>query len=459
MLCKLYMTATVLCLSYVIMHSSDDIMLTKGNKSFSEDMQVETVTIKKSGVIVKVTGIDRAYGEAFASILSEARNNYEEVFGLPMPDTVILEVKKEVRGLGRPELYTDGKSTIFLVIESEQHLATPFNKGPYNIYGMCHELGHIAMYHKMGNTIGLHEAVAEGWAHYAGSVIEDTVARLLGDNIWPEPYDVIGTECIARLKKQVEGKNLTELNPTFAGAKMFYELEKKHGRKTVGLALANALSQSPSGEELMPLFLRSLRIITGDSTVGDWIPEDFVNPSVEWRVKERLVDDSFFDDMTVLTDSTGIMLYYDDGTYEGRRSIAGMGHAILFQKPKGSWFLDKIYVFGSRYGEQEPPVEDFSVYICDKNFHVVHELRYAYSLFDYAQEKWHTLRVDSLGLPQRFYICLFFNPTSTKGVYVYFDENVSHPHSYIGLPDTDITDVEEKYDWMIRAHFCKLPEE
>jgi hypothetical protein len=223
----------------------------------------------------------------------------------------------------------------------------------------------------------------------------------------------------------------------------------------LGAALSRALSQRPSGKELMPLVVRSLRELTADTTAGDWIPKEVLVPEIKWNVKERQIGDNFFSDIKILTDQTGILLYYDDGTTEGKLSIAGSGHAVLFRRPEENWFIDRVDVFGSRYGASEPPEEDFTIYVCDEDFNPLHEFNRPYGLFQRGENQWFKIPIDPVSVPRRFYICLSFSPTSTKGVYVAFDQSVTRSHSRTGLPYTHVNDVKKRYDWMIRVHLCK----
>jgi RNA polymerase sigma-70 factor (ECF subfamily) len=223
----------------------------------------------------------------------------------------------------------------------------------------------------------------------------------------------------------------------------------------VGAVLSRALSQRPSGKELMPLVVRSLRELTADSTAGDWIPKEVLVSEIKWNVNERQVDDNFFSDIKMLTDRTGILLYYDDGTAEGKQSIAGSGHAVLFRRPEERLLIDRVDVFGSRYGTLKPPDEDFTVYICDEDFNPLHEFNRPYGLFTRGKNQWFQIQIDPVSVPRRFYICLSFNPISTKGVYVAYDHSVARSHSRTGLPYTHVNDVRKKYDWMIRVHMCK----
>jgi Tol biopolymer transport system component len=421
-----------------------------------EPSPADTVFIKKPGVAVEITWIDKVYGEAFAAILSEARREYEETFGLSLPETITLQAKREPQG--STNLYTDGESYLFLTIKSKDDLAPPPQSGVFNIYGMCHELGHIVMYRKMRNLVGLPDGVGEGWADYSGSVVVDAVAQRLGQGIWPEHYDVAAIEGSARLRNRTDGKNWGDLEPIDCAAKAFYEIEKKYGRKNVGSAMNTALSNQPSGKELMPLFVKSIQELTGDPNAGNWIPQKMLVSETKWEVKERKVGDNYFTDTKILSDENGILLYYDDGTSEGHLSTSGSGHAVLFQKPEGNWLLDRVDVFGSRYGDAKPPNKKFTIYICDEEFNPVYEFSKYYGLFRRGENQWFKLHIDPVSVPKRFYICLSFDPIYTRGVYVAYDESVEHSHSRSALPYTHVFDVEGKYDWMIRAHLRKMPE-
>jgi hypothetical protein len=409
----------------------------------------DVLTFNKPGVTVKTTRIDKAYGEAFANILVEARKEYERSFGLSLPAMLVLEAERDPQGSAR--LWTDGDSRIFLTISEHRQLAPSPKSGIFHIYGMCHELGHIVMYQDMRNLVGLPDDVGEGWAHYAGSVVLDEVAARLGEDIWPEAFDVAGIEGSARLKRQVEGKDWTNLNPTTRAAKVFYELEKKHGRELLGQALNKALAKKPSGKELMPLLVESVRELTGDPQAGDWIPQSVMEPSIRWEVGERKVEDNFFDELKSITTNRGTLLYYDDDTADGKQSMAGSGHAVLFRAPEGKRKLLGIEVFGSRYGGFMPPLENFTVFICDEDFTPLHEFNRPYGLFKRGAARWVQVPLDPVTLPERFYVCISFNPTASKGVFVHYDDSVTRSHSRTALPFSHMMDVKEKYDWMMRV--------
>ena len=57
-----------------------------------------------------------------------------------------------------------------------------------------------------------------------------------------------------------------------------------------------------------------------------------------------------------------VELSYDDGSSEGKKSIAGSGHALIFEAPAEGCVLKAVRIYGSRYGYPRPPKEDFHIW-------------------------------------------------------------------------------------------------
>jgi hypothetical protein len=145
-------------------------------------------------------------------------------------------------------------------------------------------------------------------------------------------------------------------------------------------------------------------------------------------------------------------LALDDGKQAGKRSIAGGGHAVRFEAPGEGWSLTAVRLYGSRYGYPQPPAEDFKVYLCDDKFQKVAEFPFPYSTFERGEPKWATLDVKPTKVPAKFIVCVGFDPTATKGVYVGHDAEGSGS-SLVGLPGGE-SQPFTKGDWMIRARIA-----
>ncbi|MHC4213405.1 MAG: LamG domain-containing protein [Planctomycetota bacterium] len=148
---------------------------------------------------------------------------------------------------------------------------------------------------------------------------------------------------------------------------------------------------------------------------------------------------------------------YVDDTAEGKRSLGGSGHAVIFECPEAPRYIEAVQICASRYGTSTPPNEDFHLYVLNEKQQVLADLNYAYAMIERGTLQWYTLSTPSIEVPKRFYIALSFNPHRTKGIYLGLDKNVEQSHSLIGLPDSGFVEVKEPYDWMIRVFLTEQP--
>ena len=169
---------------------------------------------------VTFQGIDAPPAEAIARTIVAAREVYLTRFKFDMPDRVTCRV---TCGPEQPtRLYTDGRDTMFLSIPSPAKLAPPRRSGVFNLYGICHELGHVAMYRLLEDRDWMSSAAAEGWAHFAGSVVVDEVFKAESEKLWHEPYDY-RADGTARLRRQLEAPKPSAIGQ---GAGQWQALEK-----------------------------------------------------------------------------------------------------------------------------------------------------------------------------------------------------------------------------------------
>lgn len=151
-----------------------------------------------------------------------------------------------------------------------------------------------------------------------------------------------------------------------------------------------------------------------------------------------------------------VLMTYTDSTAEGKWSLSASGHAIRFERG-AQHFLEAVQIAASRYGNPEPPAEDFHLYVLNDTFQIVADVPFPYAMIERGDLRWYTLRTPSIEVPESFYIALAFNPHKTKGVYLAYDANIESPHSYRGLPDSGYEPEDETHDWMIRAYLSAEP--
>ena len=362
-----------------------------------------------------------------------------EQFGFDMPETI--HVSATVSAGTGTRLFNDGADRINLTVPSEAKLRRPAVTGTFHLYGFCHEVGHLAMYRVIQKRPWLSSAGAEGWAHYAGSRILDAVYAREGEKLWPDAYNYLD-DGMARLRKQLAAPNPT---PTSQAAGLWLSLAEILGDKGLaplfsawakvqvdeskpGIELGKALMAQGDSAKLEPWWQKAQPVLLVASAKSGFAAQGKDAGQIKGPRKE---------------------LAKDDGVSAGKLSSAGSGHAVRFDAPGKECYLTAVRIFGSRYGQPQPPRENASIWLCDAEFKKIAEFPCPYYLFQRGDPKWVTIPVKPTQVPAEFIICVGFNPTGTKGVFVHHDAAGSGS-SYLGLPGSKGRPFG-KGDWLIRA--------
>jgi hypothetical protein len=188
-----------------------------------------------------------------------------------------------------------------------------------------------------------------------------------------------------------------------------------------------------------------LALLRAEQPIGD----ELLSTSAETSTAEASAQDDTIQDERA--GSLPIKLGYVDETAEGKRSLGGSGHAVLFQRSDNTPRLMAVEIFASRYGYPQPPEEDFHLYVLDEKWQLLQAYPFPYAMITRGKERWYTLKLPGLEVPKRFYVALSFNPHRTKGIYLGLDQSVKQTHSYVGRPTSGYRPVTENHDWMVRA--------
>jgi hypothetical protein len=150
-------------------------------------------------------------------------------------------------------------------------------------------------------------------------------------------------------------------------------------------------------------------------------------------------------------------LSYNDGSAEGKKSLAGSGELMAFTLPDESAKVAAIRIHGSRYGAQPPPKERFTIYFLNQDLSKTVATKTApYAAFKRGSEKWVAIKFpEPLAVPKEFWVALDFHAERTKGVYVSIDSSTDGTHSRVGLPGMESKELNVDGDWMIEAVLTK----
>jgi len=403
-----------------------------------------THTCRDDDVVLEYSGISETYAKAIAQTVSLARAVAEEKFDLDMPEeitvTATCDPKLKVR------LFNDGQDRIILSLSSQQKLLKPTTSGVFHIYGLCHEVGHLGQYRPIRDHSWMTFAAAEGWAHYMGSRLVDEVHARAGDNLWPDAHNYLayGTQ---RLVQQWRSQNPP---PIAVGARAWHELCRIVGDKGMP-PIFEAWGQAEiDPADPGPAVRQALLAANDDKRLDAWW-----NKAAPLFLLKRAKSD-FIARKVPRRQLTGRpeTLSYDDGSAAGKKSSAGGGHAVRFEAPADGCYLTSVRIHGSRYGEKQAPDEDFHVWLCDADFNMIASFEFPYDRFDRGEPEWVRLQIEPISVPRTFIVCVGFNPTATRGVFLSRDKEGSG-HSLTGLPGQP-GQAYGQGDWLIRVQVDKL---
>jgi hypothetical protein len=409
-------------------------------------------------VTVNYTNLDTAPATSIAKTLSAARAAYIDAFGFDMPQTITATV---TIGPNEPtRLYTDGNDRAFLSLPDAAKLAKPQSSGVFNLYGMCHELGHMAMYRTLKDRDWLSTAGAEGFAHYTGSVVVDLVYEQEGEKLWHDPYDY-RADGTARLKRQFESANRSDID---RGAQQWWKLEQIIGKKSFpalfGAWQAAKIDPAKADAALIAETIK-LHADKKDALTAWWklaAPILIEKTGASSFAKQTIAPNKLTGKPTILRN--------DDDAPDGKKSIAGSGHLRRFTTPDApkagdnaaadktaptDYYVTALQIHAARYGPGQAPPTQFDVALCDEQNRVIATFKFPYAAVPRAANaQWVRLTLPTpTRLPKDFLVAVSFKPTASSGIFMSLDNSTSG-QSQTGLAGKHAAPLKDA-DWMIRA--------
>ena len=141
--------------------------------------------LRLPAVQVTYSGISATWAHRMGRVLTEARSHASREFGFNMPDVLRLTV---TTGTNRYELFNDMRDQLTYHLRSEDELAGFDWLHWYFIYGLCHEVAHLAMYRTFDPWVTnawLNWDGQEAWAHYVGERLADRSYARCVSEFWP----------------------------------------------------------------------------------------------------------------------------------------------------------------------------------------------------------------------------------------------------------------------------------
>lgn len=206
------------------------------------------------------------YAKASIKVLELAwtiatRNNFY------LPDKIKFTIKKSDRNV----LFFDRKSLSGITLEynTMETFNSPKQGGKNNIYGLCHELGHLCMYNTATNkNKWMSYNFRESWADFWGNFVIDSVHAELGTDFWPNSYDYLEFSGSDYMTKRIHENNLKIADFNKAG-KFWIELNYIVGFKNMNLIFEQVNELKVSNPDAEEEFLTVLKTVSDNEKIGD----------------------------------------------------------------------------------------------------------------------------------------------------------------------------------------------
>lgn|GEM_PF-7075637 len=140
-------------------------------------------------------GFPAKYGRAIARVADAAVGAYRSVLKLDIPSfycneriRICLRLDPSIR---HPRLFFQPAllPSINYCVGDVRSLRSPVVGGPHHVYGICHELGHLALFMVSESSSEVDSGVSEAVADFLASSILRRLGRTLGTNAWPDAYE------------------------------------------------------------------------------------------------------------------------------------------------------------------------------------------------------------------------------------------------------------------------------
>jgi hypothetical protein len=141
--------------------------------------------LRLPNVLVTYSGISSNWAHRLARVLAEARSNAQRQFGFDMPDVISLTVT--VAPNREYKLYNDTRDHVTYDLRSPADLAGFELQHWYFLYGMSHEVAHLAMYRTFNPRLWngwLNWDGQEAWAHYLAERLTDMSYPRCASEFW-----------------------------------------------------------------------------------------------------------------------------------------------------------------------------------------------------------------------------------------------------------------------------------
>jgi len=188
--------------------------------------------------------------------------------GYSLPKHLKFSIKKSDRNA----LHFNRKNLKEIVWEYQNlsEMLPPDKSKKNNIYGLCHEIGHLCMYNTTHNRNSwMSYDYREAWADYFGNMIIDSLYEAFGMEIWPEPHNYKKYAGMEYFLGRIEIGN-PKLQSFNNAGQFWYEIGSEIGFNNINILFSSVRDEKVDNPGAKGKFEKVLEKHMAKPDVQDW---------------------------------------------------------------------------------------------------------------------------------------------------------------------------------------------
>lgn len=197
---------------------------------FNMNVHAVKKTITTNDFIVHYEENTEKYAKASLKILNVVKMNAVKM-SFTFPKKIEFNIVKSDKFL----LYirSDKPNLITWEFKSMKDFLAPQKSGYNNVYGICHEMGHVCMGNITPHSDWMTKDYEEGWANYFGSLMIENIYKSLGIKAWPDEHDYHKSRGLKAFLKNIKTNTLTKKKDYYYCSLFWYNFSSQIGNKKV----------------------------------------------------------------------------------------------------------------------------------------------------------------------------------------------------------------------------------
>jgi len=194
------------------------------------NVQAVKKMITTKDFIVHYEEYTEKYAKASLNILKVVKSNAIKI-GFTFPKKIELNIVKS----DKEKLYVRGDNPNLITWEfkSMNDFLAPKKSGFNNVYGLCHEMGHLCMRNITPIYNWMTVDYGEGWANYFGSLMIENVYKDLGVKAWPDQHDYHKSRGLKAFLENIKNDKSKDAKDFYICSLFWYNLSTQIGKNNI----------------------------------------------------------------------------------------------------------------------------------------------------------------------------------------------------------------------------------